>query len=237
MIRAAVLATLLLAVAPAWASVDAAEHLKSRSDRYQVEWSGISLGEGRISLAVEPDGCYRYTSTTDPIALVRWTYGSPREVSMFCLNNGGVVAQHFEYINEKREDESFRLDFDWSDAEVKTLKGGVMTVRKLPEQAYDRFVIREAVRLWVIRHVAGEAPAQAEFTMVDDDRMKTYRFEIGGKENVQTPAGTFEALRVNRIDDPKRPFHYWLAPDRDYLPVKLEHLKKGKVELRMTLLK
>lgn len=237
MIRMAVVAMVLLAMAPAWAAVDAAEHLKPRRDRYQVEWSGISLGEGTISLAVEPDGCYRYTSTTDPIALVRWTYGSPREVSMFCLRDGQVVAEHFEYINEKREDESFRLDFDWGDDEVKALKGGVMTVRKLPEPAYDRFVIREAVRLWVIRHAAGEAPAQAEFTMVDDDRMKTYRFEIGGTENVQTPAGTFEALRVNRIDDPKRPFHYWLAPSRDYLPVKLEHLKKGKVELRMTLLK
>lgn len=237
MIRALMVAAALVAAVPGWSAVDAADHLKARSDRYQVEWSGISLGEGTIRLAVEGGGCYRYTSTTDPIALVRWTYGSPREVSMFCLKNGEIVAQHFEYINGKREDESFRLDFDWSDAEVKALRGGVLTVRKLPAEAYDRFVIREAVRLWVIRHVAGEAPVQAEFTMVDDDRMKTYRFEIGGKENVQTPAGTFEALRVNRIDDPKRPFHYWLAPSRDYLPVKLEHLKKGKVELRMTLLK
>lgn len=237
MIRAAALAVLLVAAQVAAAAIDVKAHLAPRSDRYEVEWGGISLGEGTIALAHDSDGCWRYTSSTDPIALVRWTYGAPREVSRFCLRDGEVVARHFQYINEKREAESFLLDFDWNKNEVKALKGGVMTVRELPGRAYDRFVIREAVRLWVIRHAAGEAPAQAEFTMVDDDRMKTYRFEIDGRETVKTPAGTFETVRVNRIDDPKRPFHYWLAPSRDYVPVKLEHLKKGKVELRMTLLR
>ncbi len=227
----------LLLVLPAAEAVDLTPHLQPRSDRYAVEWTGISLGEGTISLTPDGQGCYRYSSTTRPIALVRWTYGSPREESFFCVNEGRVVPLHFEYVNERRESDGFRLDFDWRLNEVKALKNGVMTVRDLPENAFDRFVIREAVRLWVIRHVAGAAPAQAEFTLVDDDRMKAYRFAIAGAETVQTPAGSFETLRVDRTDDPRRPFHYWLAPSRDYVPVKLEHVKKGKVELRMTLLR
>ncbi|SFF43404.1 Protein of unknown function [Fontimonas thermophila] len=235
MIRIAVLALLLVTAVSARA-FDPGAYLAPRSDRYAVEWGGITLGEGTIALSPDVDGCWRYSSSTDPIALVRWTYGAPREISRFCLRDGEIESRHFQYVNDKREAESFMLDFDWRRNEVKTLKGGVMTVRELPGRAYDRFVIREAVRLWVIRHAAGEAPAQAEFTMVDDDRMKTYRFAVVGREIVKTPAGSFDAIRIDRIDDPRRPFHYWLAPSRDYVPVKLEHLKKGKVELRMTLL-
>lgn len=219
------------------ADIDAERHLQPRSDRYQVEWSGVSLGEGTISLERDGENCYHYVSRTNPIALVRWTYGSPREESRFCVRDGRLIPQHFRYINDKREDDSFRLDFDWRSGQVKALKGGVMTVRDVPEEAYDRFVIREAVRLWVIDHVEGDGPAEREFVMVDDDRIKAYRFAIGGEETVETPAGTFETVRVDRVGDPKREAHYWLAPTRDYVPVKLEQLRKGKPELRMTLLR
>ena len=73
--------------------------------------------------------------------------------------------------------------------------------------------------------------------MVDDDRVKTYRFAVIGRERIETAAGSFETLRVERVDDPRKSYRYWLAPSRDYVPVKIEHLKDGKVELRMNLLK
>lgn len=224
----------LLSAADTASALDAGAHLQPRSDRYVIEWSGISLGEGTIALATEGAGCYRYTSTTAPIALVRWTYGSPREESRFCLRDGEVVPELFEYVNDKRSDDSFRLDFDWRARQVKTLKAGVLTVRDLPGTVYDRFSIREAVRLWVLRHLDGAAPAEAEFVMVDDDRIKSFRFAIIGPESIQTSAGRIDALRVERIDK-KRPHHYWLAPDRDYIPVRIEQFKSGKRELLMEL--
>lgn len=231
-ITAAVLAVLALAGSGSLAAAD--PHMEARSDRYQVEWGGMSLGEGTISLAPDTDGCYRYESTTKPIALVRWTYGSPREKSRFCVRDGQVVPQYFEYVNDKRSKDDFRLDFDWADREVKMLRGGELVVRELPDGGYDRLVIRQAVRLWVLNYVNGNAEREAEFIMVDDDRIKAYRFAIGEKESVKTAQGMIEALRVNRIDD-RRPHHYWLDPQRDYVPVKIEQFKDGKVELRMVL--
>ncbi len=227
-------AAALLSMFCAAAYGDTTSDIEPRSDRYRIEWSGISLGEGTMTLTADGVGCYRYESTTRPVALVRWTYGSPRETSRFCVRDGVIRPQSFEYLNDKRAKDNFRLDFDWSTTQVKTLRGGELSVRDIPDPAYDRFVIREVLRLWVVRHARGEAPATAEFAMVDDDRIKSYRFAIGAREIVDTPVGRVEALRVDRIDD-RRPHHYWLDPLRDYRPVKIEQLKDGKVELRMLL--
>ncbi|HEY1076437.1 MAG TPA: DUF3108 domain-containing protein [Fontimonas sp.] len=231
------LAAALLLASTASTAADGDLPLAERSNKYEIEWNGIGLGVGTISLAREPDGCYLFTSTTDPIALVRWTYGSPREQSRFCVSDGQLLAQQFEYSIEKRSKEGFRLDFDWAAKKVRTLKGGVVTDREVPQPAYDRFLIREAVRLWVIQQQAGKAPAEAEFTMVDDDRIKAYRFAVVGAETIDTPTGKIETIRVDRTDSAKRPSHYWLAPSLDYVPVKIEQLKKDKVELRMLLVK
>ncbi len=235
--RTSILAALLMLVATNAFAAAADALLTERSNQYEIEWNGIGLGVGTISLAREADGCYLFTSTTDPIALVRWTYGSPREQSRFCVENGQLLAQQFEYSIKKRSKEGFRLDFDWTAKQVRTLKDGEMTQRDVPQPAYDRFLIREAVRLWVIRNQAGEAPAEAEFTMVDDDRIKTYRFAVIGAETIDTPIGKIDTIRVDRTDSAKRPSHYWMAPSLDYVPVKIEQLRKDKVELRMLLVK
>jgi hypothetical protein len=93
------------------------------------------------------------------------------------------------------------------------------------------------VRLWVLENLKSEPGAQTvEFAMVDDRRIKEYRFAITGRETVTVPAGRFEeAVLVQRIDDPKKTIKFWLAPARDYMPVKVEQVKGGTVELRMVL--
>jgi hypothetical protein len=224
---------LTTAISQAAEPVRAVEHLKARSDRYEVEWTGIALGEGVISLRPDGHGCYDYQSVTQPIALVRWMYGAPREESRFCLDGERIVPQSFAYSIDKRPKDAFRLDFDPAKSAVKVLRRGVITVRDVPEDAYDRFSIREAIRLWAIRYAAGEAADELTLQLVNHDKTKPYRFGIKGRETVDTPAGPVETLRVDRLDNPKRPAHYWLAPSLDYVPVKIEQYKDGDLELRM----
>lgn len=206
-----------------------------RSDVYDVEWSGMTLGRGTITLAPLERGCFRYASATEPVALVRWTYGSPRETSEFCVEDGRIRPRRFEYQNDRRAKDNYTLDFDWSTRTVKTIKGGNVSLRELPGNSFDRFVMQQAVRLWVIDHQADAEPGPGEFTMVDDDRIKTYRFAITGRERIETPAGSFDTIRVERIDNPEKSSRFWVAPERSFVPVKIEHLEDGKVKLRMVL--
>lgn len=229
---------LILAVLMAASGMAAAQEpvLKPFSATYSVVWSGINLGEGTLSLApAQEKDCYRYDSTTRPMAIVRWTYGSPHETSLFCIRDGVLRPSHFEYKIDKRANDGFTLDFDWGRKQVKALKRGVLTERELPAVAFDRFGIHQAVRLWVLANVGKDKVEPAEFHMVDDDRIVAYKFAIMGRETVDTGSGPVTALRVDRVDDPNKKLSIWLAPDRDYTPVKIENIKDGKLQLRMLL--
>jgi hypothetical protein len=206
----------------------------ARADHYSVQWGGVSLGDGVITLKPVGGDCFEYKSETDPIAIVRWTYGSPSEFSRFCVRDGEVYPSHFEYRNGKSDD-NFTLDFDAARQRAKTMKGGEIHEINVPEPVYDRFSLQEAVRLWVARN-AGRLGSERDFTFLEDkNTLKTYRFRIQRTEKVKTPAGTFDTLLVERIDNPKKSYRYWLAPAREYAPVKIEHIHKGKTELQMAL--
>ena len=203
---------------------------------YAVAWRGMGLGSAVITLA--PHGaadCYRYETVSEPVGLVRMFVGKPRETSEFCVRGGKLVPQRFVFKNPKDEDESFELEFDVAAGKV---RGGSKGVRDLPANAQDRFGIQQAVRLWVLGHLNDAPGAQAaEFAMVDERRIRQYRFVITGREDVQVPAGRFDnAVLVQRVDDKKnKATKFWLAPTRDYMPVKVEQVKEGTVELRMVL--
>jgi hypothetical protein len=190
---------------------------------YDVSWNGMHLGQASIVV-------------TNPVGMVRMFYGRPREISRFCVREGRVVPQRFVFEANDKED-SFTLEFDMA---AGTVSGGLRKKPKpVPANAQDRFGLQQAVRLWVLERLRTPNPdaATVEFTMVDDSRIKTYRFAITGRESVEVPAGTFDAVIVQRVDDPNKSSKFWLARERDYMPVKVEQIKGGSADLRMVLRK
>jgi hypothetical protein len=201
---------------------------------YAVEWKGISLGSATITLKNEggPD-CYRYDSLTEPTGMVRMFYGVPRETSDFCIRGGRVVPKRFVFHNKTGRYDSFTLDFDMAARKVRDQEGAV---REVPADAQDRFGMQQAVRLWLLEHLQAEPGADTvEFSLVDDRRIKAYRFAIAGRETVTIPAGRFDTIVVHRVDDPKKTTKFWLAASRDYMPVQVEQIRNGNSQLKMML--
>lgn len=224
----AILASLLLALAGA---APAAEpKLPDLRLRYAAHWNGIALGEIAVTLrpADQPD-CYRYESQADPVGVVRMFYGKPREVSEFCVAGGKVVPRRFTY---ERGRDSFTLEFDAARGMVRDGQG---REREIPPNAQDRFGLQQAVRLWAVQNERKGNAASVEFALVDDDNVRPYRFAITGRERVALPAGEFETVKVERVDNPNRISRYWIAPEVDWMPVKVESGKNGQIQLRMEL--
>ncbi|WP_161554129.1 DUF3108 domain-containing protein [Stenotrophobium rhamnosiphilum] len=207
--------------------------LKSANLSFDVDWNGIPLGDAIINLIPQGKGCYRYESQTRPVGAVRWLYGSPQEVSEFCVKDGVIRPSRYEYNIDKRPKDEFTLSFDWAAKKVTTVKGGKTTVRDLPDVAYDRFGMQQAIRLWVMSVPDTTKRTEAEFVSVDAKDINHYRFAILGHEKVETSVGTIDAIRIDRIDSKTRSTHSWVAPSRDFQVIKLESVNRGDVELKM----
>lgn len=222
---------LLAAAALAGAAHAAEPKLPELNLAYAAAWNGIRLGEITVTLKPgERADCYRYESSSNPVGMVRMFYGTPRETSEFCVANGKVVPKRFAY---ERGRDSFTLDFDVAGGKVRDGQG---RERDIPANAQDRFGLQQAVRLWVLANQARPNPdASVEFAMVDDERIRVYRFAVTGKERLELPAGTFDAVKVERVDNPNRISRYWIAPEAGWMPVKVESGRNGQIQLRMEL--
>lgn len=202
--------------------------------RYEVSWGGFGAGEMQIVLKADAahPGCYRYEALSHPNALVAALYGSPNQLSVFCVHDGSIRSQRFESTLPGDSKQSYTLDFDWSQLMVTDNNG---KTRKLPSDAIDSFALQQAVRLWVQAHAQDAQPPLAEFTMVDNKNLTHYQFRLSGHEQMQTPAGSFETLRLERIDNPQKIGRFWLAPALGYMPVVIETKNGGKPMVRMEL--
>jgi hypothetical protein len=227
-VRPALVAVLLLLLSGAAAAAE--PKLPELRLRYAAHWNGITLGDITVTLkpGEQPD-CYRYESQADPVGMVRMFYGKPRELSEFCVAGGKVVPRRFTFERGKG---GFTLDFDLPAGKV---RDGAGREREIPPNAQDRFGLQQAVRLWAVQNERKGAGTSVEFALVDDERVRQYRFAITGRERIALPAGTFDTLRIERVDNPNRISRYWIAPELDWMPVKVESGKNGQIQLRMEL--
>ncbi|MES2682431.1 MAG: DUF3108 domain-containing protein [Pseudomonadota bacterium] len=201
---------------------------------YDVAWSGTPLGTGTLTLTAEAGDCYRYELATNPIGVVRWIYGSPKESSQFCVRDGLVVPSAMSFSNPKRPKDGFALSFDFVKGKVLGGRNGALDIKP---GTLDRLSVQQAARLWVKTHVNDAKPGTLVTPVADHKRIKTYTFAIKGKGMVDTPAGRFEAIQFERIDDPKTTLRFWLAPSKDYMPVKVQNIEDGEDKVSLTLKK
>ena len=200
---------------------------------YAVQYAGFSAGEADITLKPEgAAGCYRYDTNTRPTGFVKALFGSPNQYSRFCVADGVVRSQRYESVLEDDAEQSYRLDFDYVTRKVIDENG---LVREIPAEAVDSFSLQQAVRLWVAKHANDANPPIARFTMVDRKNLTYYQLKITGRETVKTPAGKFDAILLERIDNPNKVGRFWLAAERDWMPVKIETRSGKKPSLVLSL--
>ncbi len=245
---------LLMLFAAGLAGPALADVLPPQDDRYAVQWGGMGLGEAHFTLQRldEPGECYRYESRTEPVGLVRLFYGRPHELAEFCVVDGKARSRRMRYHNPKKPGDSFELRFDWAQGKV---FGPGDQVRELPADGVDRLGMQQQIRLWLMclttdtppaiadgpAPAAGEAapPAALELSMVDDDSIRQYRFELVGREELELRGQRFAALRVERVDNPRKSVRFWVEPGSwrilrfeqrkgDDKPVKIEWLPPAR---------
>lgn len=221
----------------------AADGLPERLElEYDLARNGIGIGEVSRTLQRRADGSYVHTMWTRPTGMARLlTQTEWREEGEFVVQGADVLPQRFSEtrIGDRRAYEH-RLLFD---REKSQLVFGSARLQPLPRDIQDQGSAIYALMLKPLTQ-AGERT----LPLTDGKDIETYRFIYQGQESLPTPFGTHATVVIRRVSrkqfereqrcrtqanpdaDCKEPddFTLWLAPEKGYVPVKLERRRKDE---------
>lgn len=181
--------------------------------RYSVHVNGFKVGEIERKLHIETDGRYvleNIAYTTGLVALFKKDRALER--STWLYNDDHVrPIEYFAHYTGRSEDVTERLDFDWQRNVVASLRDDKITEVPLVPGAMDKLMHQA-----ILRGDVAAGMQHIEYQIADRNDIKPYVYDVLGSEEVVTGRGTVQTIKVR-----KGTTTFWLAPEWDYLLVKL----------------
>lgn len=196
---------------------------------FSVDYNGKDTA-GENTLRIRRDG----DNYTVDFNLDHWLLQS-RQHAEFAMQDCQVRPLFYSDTNKRpfKKEEEQQVRFDWSQHEATFVS---------PEDT-KQFTLDENDRLFDPLSFFFEARcaviggAQSfQYPVIRKGNSKSQEYRIVDKETVATPLGDFEALVVERVrENPKRQTRLYVAPELDYLLVKIEHQESPMLKIVATL--
>lgn len=195
---------------------------------YQVTQDGQPLGNATVSLQPAANGEWVYSKQMKGTAGLAALLGANlEETSRFRWRGDVPEAIAYDYQLDAIKRKQRHLRVDWAAKQVTIDEGkGASTYAAVPgmvERNTTALAIGLALR---------DGKQQIALPVAVKQAVETQQFQVAGKESVTVPAGTFQAVRVDRTDA-ERGFSAWYVPDRYPLPVKLSQHDGGDLTMQL----
>jgi len=198
---------------------------ESFSTSYSVRLNGLRIGETVRRLQRVGGNLFRFESITRPTGVAAWFRDDHvSEESTWSLSGADIRPMHYTYDRKGNDKENHvEIRFDWPNRTIYNTAEGHTWSMELPGNVLDKLLYQIAM----MRDL--KTPGrELHYAVADGGVVKDYRFRVGGEEFVDTPLGRLKSLKIERLrDDDKRTTVLWCASEFDYLPVRIEHTKKG----------
>jgi Protein of unknown function (DUF3108) len=183
---------------------------------YEVQRNGSTMAE--ISALLEhADGRYKLVEKWQGRGMYA-LLGKATRTSIGSLGTNGVRPA--EFTDERSGRDTARAWLDWKTGTMTMRYKGRSRSEAIPPNAQDRISFMLALA------VAPAGAKTGDYHLVDGRGVSHHIYQFAGRERVQTPAGTFDAVKVVRgRDDDKAEF--WLATALGGLPVRMLAVEKG----------
>lgn len=214
-------------------SVGAAPTLPEFEAHYSAYKGSLRVAETVVRLR-RLGSTYVYSSVTAPVGLLAlFRQDEVSERSVWTPHDGGIRPLEYHYVHKRsKKDRDVALHFDWEQGEVANTVQGHTWTMDIPSGTLDKFSVQLAVMLDLQRD-----DAALRYQVADGGKLKQYRFKRLGVEQVRTPAGEFEALKLQRLRrrDNDRETYLWCAPALEFLVVRMEHVEDDGGEFHLEL--
>ena len=196
---------------------------------YEVTYRGLSAGTLTLTFRPDgPDGRYVYESRVGPSLLARFVVGADAlERSIMEIGADGIRPLEWTLDDGKRGTaRDGALKFDWSNGTVTGRVEDKPVELPIEPGVQDRLSIQIAVASALLR---GEEPG--EIRLIDDNRIKHYTYTKKDAVPLDTKLGKLETLLYESVRAKSdRVSRFWLSAHSEFLPVRVEQIRKGKVE-------
>lgn len=222
------LPTVILAVLAAEAAARADE-LRPYQASYNGIWHGMVVAVSDLKLERTGDA-WTYSSSSAPRGIGRLASGifPPRQISVVRITHSGVQPLSYRSIGGESS-KSTDLTYDWRAARVTGTYQGVQVDQPLTPGVEDDASVQLAL---TVELLAGRTPNS--FRIIDGNGTRQYQFARDGEATLQTPMGAVATVvyRSQKANS-SRITRFWCAPDRDYIPIKVEQTKGDDVQWTM----
>ena len=197
---------------------------KAFQANYSVAKGGMKLGHLNASLKYSGNR-YQYLKSTKATGLAAMLTGiKVTEKTNGQFSGQNIIPQNYLY-NQSRRNKS-RIDkvhFSGKSAvgSYKNKKFNLPVQPGIQDRASLELVLARDIKL---------NKSRLNYKTVERGKIKQYNFQKLGMEQIKTPAGTFNALKVKVVrKGNKRETIFWMAKEIGYLPVKIRHREKDDV--------
>jgi hypothetical protein len=211
------------------ANMAGADELKPFEASYAWIWHGLNVADSTLTLEKTGD-TWSYRSKSEPRGIGKAFSERPVQKSVLRITDAGVQPLSYQAsdgtsstrraINVKYDWEHGRLSGVYEDAAVDlSLKAGVQ----------DDASVQVAMMVELLR---GRTPDR--FQLLNKNAVREYRYTREGEATLQTPIGSIATViyKSTREGSP-RVTRFWCAPDRGYIPMRVEQTRDKDVEWTM----
>lgn len=194
--------------------------IKPFSAEYDVHYNGFKVGILSQSLEARDDGTYLMETVAQVTGVVAW-FAKDRasERSIWRYHNGRIRPLSYRYhYTGRSKDRVETLDFDWDAMKVDALYKGERKELPLSPNVYDRQLYQ-----LVLRNEVASGAKQFHYSVAERGELRDYDFKLAGREQVVTPYGKVDALKMTKGDT-----ELWLDESNDYLVAKIEKDDDGE---------
>lgn len=210
-------------------AVARADELRPYRATYRGIWHGLTVAVSDLRLEHTGD-TWTYSSESSPRGIGRLAAGvfPPHQISVVRISAGGV--QPLSYRSDGGESsKSIDLSYDWSAQRVTGTYEGTAVDQPLTPDVRDDASVQLAL---TVELLAGRTPKS--FRVIDRNGTRQYQFARDGEATLETPLGRIATVvyRSQKANSP-RITRFWCAPQRGYIPLKVEQTRGDDVQWTM----
>ena len=216
MIIRALLAMGLAALAALPVAGDAAPP-ESVKASYDVFKDGLHVAV--VQETFEKNGArYHIVSESTPAGLLALLVRTHIRVqSSGAVTAAGLRPEQFEYGRLDDAGKNVSATFDWQGGQLHMTFDGRNESIALPQGTQDRVSL-----MYQFMFLPAEKFDSLAFHMTNGKKIEPYRYHLAGTERIDTPLGKLNTLRLVKQREPgDNAVEVWLAPDRNFFPVRL----------------